>query len=42
MLHHPTLDKLQALKLAGMATALLEQRESTEIEALSFEASSKV
>jgi len=37
MLHHPTLDKLQILKLAGMATAFVEQRESTEIEALSFE-----
>ena len=37
MLHHPTLDKLQTLKLAGMITALLEQRESTEIDALSFE-----
>jgi len=37
MLHHPTLDKLQILKLAGMATAFAEQRESTEIEALSFE-----
>jgi len=37
MLHHPTLDKLQMLKLAGMATAFVEQRESTEIEALSFE-----
>ncbi len=37
MLHHPTLEKLQTLKLAGMVTALLEQRESTEIEALSFE-----
>jgi len=37
MLHHPTLDKLHSLKLAGMATAFVEQRESTEIEALSFE-----
>jgi DNA replication protein DnaC len=37
MLHHPTLDKLHTLKLPGMATALLEQRDSTEIDALSFE-----
>ena len=37
MLHHPTLDKLHSLKLPGMATALLEQRDSTEIDALSFE-----
>jgi DNA replication protein DnaC len=37
MLHHPTLDKLHTLKLPGMATALLQQRDSTEIDALSFE-----
>ena len=37
MLNHPTLDKLHALKFIGMATALAEQFESTEIEALSFE-----
>jgi len=37
MLHHPTLDKLHSLKLPGMATALLQQRDSTEIDALSFE-----
>lgn len=37
MLNHPTLDKLQSLKLNGMATALLEQMNSSSIEALSFE-----
>lgn len=37
MLNHPTLDKLHALKFIGMATALAEQIESAEIEALSFE-----
>jgi DNA replication protein DnaC len=37
MLKHPTLDKLQTLKLTGMLTALLEQMDSTHIESLSFE-----
>lgn len=37
MLNHPTLDKLQSLKLNGMATALLEQMNSTAVDALSFE-----
>ena len=37
MLHHPTIEKLHALKFTGMATALTEQLNSTEIEALSFE-----
>ena len=36
-LNHPTLDKLQTLKLTGMTTALLEQMDSTEIESLAFE-----
>jgi len=33
MLHHPTLDKLHSLKLPGMVTALLEQRDATQIPA---------
>ena len=37
MLRHPTLDKLQILKLTGMATALTEQREMPEVQRLSFE-----
>lgn len=37
MLNHPTMDKLHALKFTGMATALAEQLNSTDIEALSFE-----
>ena len=37
MLNHPTVEKLQAMKCFGMATALAEQFHSTEIEALSFE-----
>ena len=37
MLTHPTLDKLQALKFTGMATALAEQMNSPDIDALSFE-----
>ncbi|MFQ5550933.1 MAG: IS21-like element helper ATPase IstB [Gemmatimonadales bacterium] len=37
MLNHPTLDKLQSLKLNGMATALLEQMNSSSVDALSFE-----
>jgi DNA replication protein DnaC len=37
MLHHPTLDKLQQLRLTGMHRALREQLELPEIEDLSFE-----
>lgn len=37
MLHHPTLDKLQQLRLTGMSTALREQRDLPEIHTLSFE-----
>jgi len=37
MLTNTTLDKLQQLKFFGMATALAEQMQSTEIEALSFD-----
>ena len=37
MLAHPTLDKLHQLKLLGMATALAEQLDATDIDALSFD-----
>ena len=37
MLHHPTLDKLQQLRLTGMSTALREQLDLPEIHTLSFE-----
>jgi len=37
MLTHPTLDKLQALKFTGMATALAEQMQMPDIAELSFE-----
>jgi DNA replication protein DnaC len=37
MLVHPTLDKLHQLKFLGMATALNEQHEATDIDALSFD-----
>jgi len=37
MLNHPTLDKLVALKLTGMAKALSEQRDVPESQTLSFE-----
>lgn len=37
MLTHPTLDKLQALKFTGMATALTEQMNTPDIDELSFE-----
>ena len=37
MLHHPTLDKLQQLRLTGMHKALREQLALPEIEDLSFE-----
>ena len=37
MLNHPTLDKLRAMKLTGMAQALSEQLESNDAAELSFE-----
>ena len=37
MLNHPTLEKLQSLKLTGMLKALQEQMSMTEGESLSFE-----
>lgn len=37
MLHHPTLEKLSALRLTGMLKALEEQTTMPDIEALSFE-----
>ena len=37
MLTHPTLDKLQTLKLSGMYHALVEQGQMADIAALSFE-----
>lgn len=37
MLHHPTIEKLNTLRLDGMARALAQQSESAEITALSFE-----
>jgi DNA replication protein DnaC len=37
MLHHPTLDKLTALRLTGMHTALQEQLALPDIDDLSFE-----
>ncbi len=37
MLNHPTLEKLQTMRLTGMFKALQEQQETREIEALSFE-----
>ena len=37
MLTHPTLDKLQSLKLTGMYHALIEQMNLPDIDALSFE-----
>ena len=37
MLNHPTLDKLLALKLTGMAKALSEQMDLPESQALGFE-----
>lgn len=37
MLHHPTLDKLAQLRLAGMLKALREQAALPDIDALSFE-----
>ena len=37
MLHHPTLEKLQTLRLAGMLKALSEQQQMPEINSLGFE-----
>ena len=37
MLSHPTVDKLQQLRCAGMAKAFAEQLDSSEVDALSFE-----
>ncbi len=37
MLTHPTLDKLQSLRLSGMSQALMEQMNMPDIGALSFE-----
>lgn len=37
MLIHPTLDKLQAMKLTGMQKALIEQMDMAERDALSFD-----
>lgn len=37
MLNHPTLDKLIALRLEGMARALEEQRRQVDISQLDFE-----
>jgi DNA replication protein DnaC len=37
MLNHPTLDKLLALKLTGMAKAFSEQMDLSESQTLSFE-----
>ncbi len=37
MMHHPTLDKLQKLKLAGMLSALQEQESVSDIRSMPFE-----
>jgi hypothetical protein len=37
MLQHPTVDKLHALRLPGMAAALAEQQSQDGIDRLSFE-----
>lgn len=37
MLNHPTLEKLQTLRLSGMYKALIEQMNMPDIESLSFE-----
>lgn len=37
MLHHPTLDQLNNLRLTGMATALTEQMALPDMDALAFE-----
>ena len=36
MLRHPTLAALEALKLTGMATALMEQLEMPEVQPVSY------
>ena len=36
MLHHPTLNTLQALRLHGMSHALVEQRPMPDVTTLSF------
>src|SRR5712691_1827851 len=36
-LHHPTLDRLQTLRLRGMSHALVEQMQMPEIATLTFE-----
>lgn len=36
MLPHPTLDKLQTLRLTGMLKALAEQLKTPDIDSLSF------
>src|SRR5208283_3989817 len=37
MLMHPTMDKIEKLRLVGMAKALAEQMQNQEITSLSFE-----
>ena len=37
MLHHPTLEKLYALRLVGMAKGFKEQENTPEVDSLSFE-----
>ena len=37
MLYHPPIDKLAELRLTGMRTALMDQQDMSDIEALSFE-----
>lgn len=37
MLTHPTLEKLETMRLTGMATALKEQREMDDIQSMDFE-----
>jgi len=37
MLNHPTFDQLHALRLSGMSHALVEQRQTPDLTALSFE-----
>ena len=37
MLNHPTLEKLQTLRLSGMLKALSEQQQMPEIDSLGFE-----
>ena len=37
MLHHPTLEKLQSLRLTGMHDGLIEQSRTPEIDSLAFE-----